>query len=202
MLALTWPNRITIVRILLIGPFVIALLKLQEPGWTNAARWSAIAVFFLMALSDGLDGFLARRWHQESLAGRFLDPLADKLLVLFSFVLLAHHGTHVEGARLPATIVVVAIGKDLIVVLGFCIIYFSTSKVFIKPGPAGKCCTTVQLAMVIAVLLSPDLPDGLRYYLPRSLWWAATVLAVLTVVSYFQTGRRFLARHEAQSQGG
>jgi len=58
---LSWPNRITMSRIFLIGPFVVALLYLQEPGWTEIARGSAMLVFVLMAVSDGLDGYLARR---------------------------------------------------------------------------------------------------------------------------------------------
>ncbi|MBI4580069.1 MAG: CDP-alcohol phosphatidyltransferase family protein, partial [Planctomycetes bacterium] len=134
LLKISWPNRLTIARILLIGPFVVALLNLQEPAWATIARRVAVCVFLVMAVTDGLDGYLARRLRQETVAGKFLDPLADKLLILFSVVLLAHEGTHVPGARLPATVAVIAVGKDLIVVLGFCIIYFSTSKIFIRPN--------------------------------------------------------------------
>lgn len=194
---ISWPNRLTIARILLIGPFIIALLNLQDPEWGHIARWSAVGVFFIMSLTDGLDGYLARRLHQETLAGKFLDPLADKLLVLFSVVLLAHEGTHVKGAMLPATVAVIAVGKDIIVVLGFCIIYFSTGKIFIRPNRIGKLCTVIQLAMVIAILLSPDFPSWLSR-LPSLLWWLATAMAVLTVISYFQMGCRFLSQHEAE----
>jgi CDP-diacylglycerol--glycerol-3-phosphate 3-phosphatidyltransferase len=196
MLHVSWPNRLTITRIVLIGPFVIALLQLQDPRWGNTARWTAIAVFFVMAITDGLDGYLARRLKQVTLVGSFLDPLADKLLMLFSVVLLAHQGTHVPGAMLPATVAVIAVGKDLIVLLGFCIIYFTTSKVFIRPMPAGKWCTLVQLCMILAILLSPDLPGWLKL-LPNVFWWTASVLAVSAVVSYFQLARRFIAQHEA-----
>lgn len=198
MLHISWPNRLTITRILLIGPFVIALLHLQDAEWARSARFMAIGVFFVMAITDGLDGYLARRLRQETLAGKFLDPLADKLLILFSVVLLAHQGTHVPGAMLPASVAVIAVGKDLIVVLGFCIIYFSTSKIFIRPMPAGKWCTVMQLCMVIAILISPDLPPALKM-LPGIFWWLASILAVLAVISYFQLGRRFLAQHEAAS---
>lgn len=196
MLQMTWPNRLTIARILLIGPFVISLLNLQDPHWSDIARRTAVAVFFVMAITDGLDGFLARRLHQESLAGKFLDPVADKLLILFSVVLLAHEGTTVAGSRLPATVAVIAVGKDLIVIIGFCIVYFTTAKILIQPNRLGKWCTTIQLAMVVSILLSPDFPTWLRL-LSRILWWIASVLAVLTVITYFQTARRFIARHES-----
>ena len=58
MYKISWPNRITITRILLIGPFVMALLRLQDPTWGEPARWAAVVVFALMAISDWLDGYL------------------------------------------------------------------------------------------------------------------------------------------------
>lgn len=198
MLKMSWPNRLTIARILLIGPFVVALLNLQEPGWENFARRSAVVIFFVMALTDGLDGYLARRLRQETLAGRFLDPVADKLLVLFSVVLLAHEGTTVPQAQLPPSVAVIAVGKDIIVVVGFFIVYLTTSRIFIQPNRIGKATTLVQLAMVIAILISPDLPGWLEI-LPRILWWLASVLAILTIVSYFQIARRFIDQYEAMN---
>lgn len=195
MMKMSWPNRLTVTRIVLIGPFVIALLNLQDPGWQDVARWTAVGIFCVMAITDGLDGYLARRLKQETAAGKFLDPVADKLLILFSVVLLAHEGTTVPGARLPATVAVTAVGKDIIVIIGFCIIYLTTAKIFIQPNYIGKTCTTVQLAMVIAILLSPDLPAWF-WIVPRVLWWLATALAFLTIVTYFRTGQHFIARHE------
>ncbi len=196
MLHISWPNRLTLARILLIGPFVIALLNLQDARWGVTARWSAVGVFLLMSITDGLDGYLARRLHQETLVGKFLDPVADKLLILFSVVLLAHEGTHVPGALLPATVAVLAVGKDLIVTIGFGIIYLATSRVFIRPVPVGKVCTLVQLCMVIAILISPDLPAALKP-LPHVLWWLASLLAAAAIGIYFQVGMRFIAQHEA-----
>jgi len=195
MYKLTWPNRITILRILLTAPFVVALLHLQDAQWGEVARRLAVAVFLIMAISDGLDGYLARRLKQESAAGRFLDPLADKLLILLSVLLLGHEGTHVVGAMLPATVAVIAIGKDLVVILGFCIIYFTTSRLYIEPCRLGKWCTTFQLLMVIAILISPELPAWLSR-LPKVLWWSASALACAAAVHYFQRGRRFLAQYE------
>lgn len=195
---LSWPNRVTMTRILLIGPFVVALLHLQDARWAELARWSAVVVFILMAISDGLDGYLARRLHAESALGRFLDPLADKLLILCSVVLLAHPGTDVRGMLLPSTVAVIAIGKDLIIVVGFCIIYFITSRVYIDCRRSGKWCTAVQLVMVISILLSPNLPGPLRW-LPEVLWWAASVLAVVAVIHYFKLGVHFVSHHEAEA---
>jgi len=196
---LSWPNRITITRILLVGPFAITLLYLQNPEWGEYARWAALAVFAVMAISDSLDGYLARRLHEETAIGRFLDPLADKLLILCSVAILAHEGTHVTGMLLPAFVAVIVIGKDLIIVIGFCILYFTTSQTYIDPKRIGKWCTTFQLLMVIAILLSPTLPGALSY-LPAGLWWTASVLAVATVVTYFQLGRKFVAEYAANQK--
>jgi len=196
---ISWPNRITIIRILLVGPFVVMLLHLQEPQWGERARWSALAIFAVMTLSDGLDGYLARRLQEQSAAGRFLDPLADKLVILCSVILLAREGTQVKGALLPPTVAVIAVGKDLIVLLGFCIIYFTTSRAYIDPRGLGKWCTLMQLSMVISVLLSPNLP-GILVWLPAVLWWSASLLAIATVVHYFQLGRSFIAEHELEGE--
>ena len=195
MLQISWPNRITLARIVMIIPFVSALLNIQDPYWGQTARWTAVAVFFLMAISDGLDGYLARRLRAESLAGRFLDPMADKVLILCSVVLLADDETGVPGFLLPNIVAVIAVSKDLIVVLGFCIIYFSTSSIFIQPGRWGKWCTTLQLAAVVGILLAPSMPQGWIWFL-RVLWWTATGLAVVTVISYFRLSIRYLARHD------
>jgi len=174
----------------------MALLNLQEENYRHWARYSAIVIFAIMAVTDGLDGFLARRLKQETLAGKFLDPLADKLLILCSVILLAHEGTHVGDIhlRIPTAAAVIAVGKDIIVVLGFCIIYFTTSRIFIQPNHVGKFCTGAQLLMVLSILLMPDLPRSL-IWLPRFLWWLASILAIFTVITYFQAGRRFLAHH-------
>jgi CDP-diacylglycerol--glycerol-3-phosphate 3-phosphatidyltransferase len=191
MYQLNIPNVITLIRIILVAPFVVCLLHLQDEYWAQWFRWGALGVFAVMSVTDGLDGFLARRWNQQTAVGRLLDPLADKLLIFFSIILLAHEGTHVTGKMLPPEVAVIAIGKDLFVLLGFCIIYFATSKTYVDPRAWGKACMVSQLAMVISILIYPDLPDYLAY-LPNFLWWIASFLAVMTAIQYFHLGRLFI----------
>lgn len=192
------PNWITIARLLLIAPFVICLLNLNDPGraWL---RWVAIGVFALMALSDFLDGFLARRLHSESPLGRFLDPLADKLLITAAVIILAVVGVPTtsdmqtaQPLRLPSWVAVVAVGKDLIVSIGFALVCLTTGRVFIRPRAIGKACTAIQLALVLLMLFYMDLPEGLTWVLPW-LWWTASVLAALAVIDYILLGNRFVA---------
>ncbi len=184
---LSWPNRVTLTRILLIAPFVTALLSLRESAW---ARWFALAMFFLMAVSDALDGWLARRLDSHTPLGKFLDPLADKLLVTCAVILLGHHATCVPGKAIPHAVVVVAIGKDLFVVIGFVLVYLVTGQIYIKARQAGKWCTVLQMAMVVSVLLWPELQQlsELLGRLPDVLWWSATVVAVIAAVDYYRLG--------------
>lgn len=194
---LNWPNRITIARITLIAPLVICLLNLNHPGWTGW-RHLALAIFIVMALSDALDGYLARRLNAETLLGRFLDPVGDKLLIACTVILLAHEPTAVSGFMLPNWVVVLALGKDVLTVIGFGIIYAATGKFFIQPRMWGKACTVVQLVMIGYCLLAPDLP-GLMYPVWPALYWLASGLAIIALMDYIRIGNQYAARHSGQS---
>ncbi|MFQ5411926.1 MAG: CDP-alcohol phosphatidyltransferase family protein [Phycisphaerae bacterium] len=197
-LRLGWPNRLTIGRMLLVGPFVVCLLNLDEPTM-HWARWLAVTVFAMMALSDMLDGYLARRLHDQSDLGKFLDPVADKLLITTTVLILAIVGVPGPEAGedavryLPEWVAVTAVGKDLVVCIGFAVIYLVTGRPFIKARMLGKWCTTVQLLLVLAMLLWLDLPGWLGW-LPRVLWISATVLAVSAALDYIRLGTRHLAQ--------
>ena len=187
---ISWPNRITITRLVLIAPFVVALLHLPDEVWGEFARYVALGIFVLMAISDGVDGYLARKLRQESAIGRLLDPAADMLLMICSVSMLAYQG------RLPSTVAVIVIGKEIIQIVGFCIVYIETSRVYLDPERLGKWCMGVLMAMIVAILLSPDLP-GFMWWLPGLAWWLGSILAVCSVVQYFQLARRFIANHAA-----
>ena len=104
---LNWANRITIFRILLIVPFVSFMLKTNDAALSQTAqhmmRHISMALFLLMAVSDGLDGYLARTKNQITKLGAFLDPIADKLLITSACLLLASQAGHVGQFLLPPT---------------------------------------------------------------------------------------------------
>ena len=197
---LNWPNRITIGRIILIAPLVICLLNINT-GWTGW-RYLAMALFALMAFSDALDGFLARRLREETPLGRFLDPVADKLLIACAVVLLAAGATAVENFKLPSWVPVIAIGKDLLTTIGFGLVHATTGEFFVQPRIWGKSCTLVQLVMIAYVLLAPDLPVdlGLRQQGLRFLYLLASGLAMVALVDYVRIGNRFAAESHARKQ--
>ncbi|MBN1764687.1 MAG: CDP-alcohol phosphatidyltransferase family protein [Sedimentisphaerales bacterium] len=198
-LRLSWPNRITLARILLTGPFVMAMLHVNDPAYMPWIRYVAIVIFLVMAVSDGLDGWLARRTKEVTQLGAFLDPLADKLLIICSTLLLAGDKTAVPGMRLPDVVVVVIIGKDLYTIMGFFIIYMITSEMKIVPVLAGKTSTAMQLVTVLAILISPEATELVAWYpyVVKFLWWTMTVMGVITVIIYTRNGTRYVNEYEA-----
>jgi cardiolipin synthase len=204
---LSWPTRITLVRILLIIPFVDCMLSMHDPSLTEAGqtflRHTAIGLFFIMAISDAVDGYWARHRQQVTKLGAFLDPLADKLLITCASLLLVSQRGHVDGFLLPMTVVVLIIGKDVLITIGFLVMYLITSRLHIVPVFAGKLTTALQLTMVIAVLVGPDLVEWIPGYLwfVRVLWWSAAAAAVIAAFVYIRNGSRYIEDYErTQSQ--
>jgi CDP-diacylglycerol--glycerol-3-phosphate 3-phosphatidyltransferase len=199
---LSWANRITILRIFLIIPFVSLMLKINDPKLTAAGqaamRYGAIIVYLVMAVSDGLDGYLARTKKQITRLGAFLDPVADKLLITSACLLLASQRAGVDGFTLPPTVVVLIIGKDLFLLIGFAILYLITSQIRIVPALIGKIATALQLSMVAAILIAPEVAtffDGWLWFL-RVLWWSAASTAILATVVYIRNGSRYIEQYE------
>jgi CDP-diacylglycerol--glycerol-3-phosphate 3-phosphatidyltransferase len=199
---LSWASRITILRILLIIPFVSFMLKINDPVLSpdaqQAMRYVSTVIFLTMAVSDGVDGYLARRKKQITKFGAFLDPIADKLLMTCACLLLASQRGHVEDFLLPPTVVVLIIGKDLFLLIGFTIVYLITSRVCIAPVFVGKLATTLQLSMVAAILIAPEVSSvlpGWIWFL-RVLWWSAAGTAILATLIYIRNGSRYIEQYE------
>jgi cardiolipin synthase len=177
---LNWPNRISLMRLLLVGPFIVLVMNQNDPAW-RWARHVAMAIFLVTAVSDYLDGMLARRLNQRTRLGAILDPLADKVLIICSAVMLALPESAVrDGVRLPGWVVVAIV----------------TDRFRVQPTVFGKATTVGQLAMVLAVLACPDLNrlgEGFGTTLVVACYWAVAVLVVLAIVSYTRLGLSFVA---------
>jgi cardiolipin synthase (CMP-forming) len=199
---LSWANRITILRILLIAPFISCMLQINDPEWSehirHLIRYSAVVIFFLMAISDGIDGYLARKNKETTKLGAFLDPTADKLLITSASLLLASHHAGVAGFILPPTVVVLIIGKDILIFLGFLIVYFLTGKIRVVPVFAGKASTALQLSMVAAILIAPEVSTVFHWwiYFVRVLWWSAAAAALLATLVYISMGAKLIEQYE------
>ncbi len=186
----------------MIVPFVSFMLKINDPalgpGAQNAMRYVSIFIFLVMAISDAIDGYLARIKKQVTKLGAFLDPIADKLLMTSACLLLASERGHVQDFLLPPTVVVLIIGKDLFLLIGFLIVYFITARIHIVPVFIGKLATTLQLSMVAGILIAPEisgvLPDWIWFL--RILWWSAAGTAILATLIYIRNGSRYIEQYE------
>lgn len=190
--ALSWPNRISLLRLLLVWPFVVLLLNRGVWPW---ARHAALGIFVVMGVSDFLDGLLARRLRARTRLGAILDPLADKVLIICTVFLLSQPGPD-RTPPLPNWVVVAVVGKDLWVVIGWIVIYLVTDRLRVQPTAAGKACTVGQILLVAYVLLAADL-DALVPPLgtvgAMTLSWISAALSVVAIISYTRLGLRFVA---------
>lgn len=148
---MTTANKITILRILLIPFFIAQVLYFIETG-REEYRWLAFLTFAVAAICDGVDGYIARRYHQRSELGAFLDPLADKLLLVSAVILLSlNNRPHLE--RLPPWLTATIIGRDVILTIGLVVVYYTCGKVTIRPHLIGKAATVLQMIAVCWILL-------------------------------------------------
>jgi len=194
----TWATKITILRIFLIVPFVMFMLNVNDPEISELqrllCRYIAIAVFFVMAASDGIDGYLARHKKQKTKLGAFLDPMADKLLMTSACLLLASEQGHIPNFRLPVEVVVIIVGKDMFLLIGFLVVYLFTLQVRIIPIRIGKIATVLQLTMVAAILLAPEFSRIISFWIwiLRLLWWSAAATAIIGTALYIRTGSSYI----------
>ena len=179
------PNLLTVSRILVI-PIVIG--SFYVPG--DYARWFACALFSAAAVTDWLDGHVARRWQQQSEIGRFLDPIADKLLVSATLFMLTTFGRLSSEAVLPALVILC---REILV--SGLREYLAELRVGMPVSRLAKWKTVIQM-VAIGVLIVGDAGPG---FLPVAaigeiLLWIAALLTLVTGYDYLQAGFRHMAR--------
>ncbi len=178
----TIPNLLSLLRIVLVAPFLLALLR-GEP-------MTALAIIVAAGVSDALDGFIARFFHQQSQLGAYLDPIADKLLLTSGYVALALPGIH-PGMRVPAWITLLVLARDVLIVAAALTLYLAIGERRFPPSQVSKLTTVFQVAGVILVLLSGLWP---RLELTsRLVLYAAAALTVVSGLDYVVRTRRRLA---------
>ena len=175
------PNRLTVLRVILIVPFVALLLGGFE-GWSwfqalsggvlEYTDYIALAIFGIASLTDLLDGKIARKYNLITNFGKFMDPLADKLLVCSALICLTAMG------RIPAWIVIVIISREF-VISGFRLVASDNGKV-IAASIWGKFKTTFQMVMV--VLMIADLES--LSLVTDIVMWASLILTVVSLWDY------------------
>ncbi len=192
---MTTANKITILRILLIPFFVVELIYYVRSG-NEAHRLAALLAFAIAAILDGVDGYIARRYHQISELGKILDPLADKLLLVSGIVTLSfNHGNFL--GQIPLWLTGTIIGRDLLILLGVAVIRFTVGKIVVRPRFTGKIATVLQMAVVIWILLKWDFGRGVLWL--KYLTLGAAICTGVSGLLYVLDGIKQLGTHPASS---
>ena len=150
---MTTANKVTIVRILLVPFFIVQTLYYLESGH-EVYRLLALLSFGVAAISDGVDGYIARRYGQRSELGAVLDPLADKLLLLSGIILLSFSNARL--GKIPLWFTATIVSRDTIILLGVVIIHYTGGKIAVRPRISGKIATVLQMVSVLWLLLKWD----------------------------------------------
>ena len=173
------PNKLTIFRILCIPVFVVLMLVNAIP-YNN---YIAVGVFIIASLTDMLDGKIARKYNLVTNFGKFMDPLADKLLVCSAMICL------IPSGKLPTAIVIVIIAREFII-SGFRLVA-SDNGIVIAANYWGKFKTVSQMAMIIVLIA--DL-GGVFDLIGQILIWLALALTIISLIDYVWTNRQVLTQ--------
>ena len=174
------PNKLTVLRVLMIPFFVVFMLMNIVPGMD---KWIALAIFVVASLTDLLDGKIARKYNLVTNFGKFMDPLADKLLVSSAMICL------VEMGRLPAWIVIIIISREFII-SGFRLVA-SDSGIVIAASYWGKFKTVFQMVMIIVMIM--DFGPSFAM-LETILIYVALILTVVSLIDYVAKNKEVLTK--------
>jgi cardiolipin synthase len=179
------PNIITGVRLVLIGPILWFI--------AGGAYQTALALFVAAGVSDGIDGYLARRFDWRTRLGSFLDPLADKLLLIGAYTVLGMQG------YLPIWLAVLVIGRDLVIMGGALAYHLLTRELYMDPSFLSKLNTFMQIALVALVMLDLALLPIAPAVVSSGVWAVAftTLLSgMLYVAVWGRKAREEVAQHD------
>ena len=172
------PNFLSLLRIILVPVFVIFLIQSEYD--------KALITFMVAGLTDALDGTLARLLNCQTILGAYLDPIADKLLLVTSFVTLAIYGI------IPGWLAVIVISRDFIILLGIAILTLMSVAYEIKPAVVGKITTALQIATIFFALLYKAVTHNFGYYWIIALCWVTALFTVISGLVYIIRGIRIL----------
>jgi cardiolipin synthase len=183
------PNLLTYGRILAI-PALVGLLFWPRDDWV---RWIALAIYVLAAVTDYLDGWIARAWSQQSAIGRMLDPIADKLLVCALLLMLVHTET-IKGWAIWAAIVILC--REILV--SGLREFLAELKVSVPVSKVAKWKTTAQLLALGFLIAGPAGDKVLPYntQIGITMLWLAAALTIYTGWDYFNAGIRHLVEED------
>ena len=176
------PNKLTVARMILVPFLVVFLLT----GWGGEAnRWICLAIFVAASVTDWFDGHLARKYNLITNFGKFMDPLADKLLVCSAMICM------IEVDKLPAWVVIIIIGREFII-SGFRLIA-AENGIVIAANYWGKFKTVSQMIMIILLMLNFG---GIFTVLTQIFIWLSVALTIISLLTYIMQNRKVLSMQE------
>jgi len=192
---MTTANKITILRILLIPFFVVEIIYYVRTG-NEACRLAGVLAFAVAAILDGVDGYVARHYHQWSELGTILDPLADKLLLVSAIVVLSFDNEpHLR--QFPLWLTGLIIGRDVLLAIGALVLHLVVGKITVRPRLTGKVATVFQMIAVSWILLQWDVNPGLL-----KIWLlGAGLFTGVSGLLYLVDWMRQLGKHPASLPG-
>jgi len=197
----TWPNRITYSRIVLIPLFAVAALEVRSH---EAYKYVAVGIFCAIAVGDLLDGYVAKRFKLTSLEGKFIDPLADKLLMITACVFLALPlwGMKAGGAPLAPEIAVVIVARDVLICMWVVVGYLAGARIAYEASRLGRLTTFFQMLM-LGTMLGGTLSQGLYTFAARPLSYVAAGFTIASGLHYFFKYAKYInLRGAGGGQGG
>ena len=176
------PNKLKVARMILVPFLVVFLLT----GWGGEAnRWICLAIFVAASVTDWFDGHLARKYNLITNFGKFMDPLADKLLVCSAMICM------IEVDKLPAWVVIIIIGREFII-SGFRLIA-AENGIVIAANYWGKFKTVSQMIMIILLMLDFG---GIFTVLTQIFIWLSVALTIISLLTYIMQNRKVLSMQE------
>lgn len=192
---MTLASKITLGRIFLVPVFAVYVarygLGLAAGQPVEGLRWTALALFVVASASDGLDGWVARRFNQRSKFGAFIDPLADKFLLITAIVFLSAFPWGADDWRIPPWFAWLVITRDSLIVAGIILVKRSAREVHYSPHWTGKVCTVTQMFAVGWVMLK------IGHLPPVYPCLVAAVFTLWSAVNYYLEASRQLRRGPA-----
>jgi len=173
------PNLLTLTRIVLVPVIVILLIQ--------SSFFKAMIVFVIAGITDGLDGLLARVLNQRTVLGAYLDPLADKALILTSFVTLSILGV------IPSWLSVIVISRDLIILVGISVLVIMDINFEVRPAFISKVTTTFQLLTILMVMVFLGFGIDFRAHaIDDIIYWLTALLTMASGFNYIIIGLKMM----------
>jgi len=177
-MVITFANKLTGIRVLLVPVFVWTVLCYSPDK--DYLRFVALGIFLFAVLLDFLDGYVARKFHQETKVGTILDPLADKFLLISTYFCLYKAGIHFEIVRFPLWLVIAVIGRDVILLFGAVIIRLVNNDITVNPTIWGKATVFFEIIAVFGILL--------QWQKSSAVWLVVLAMVVISGCDYMFKG--------------